>query len=230
MNHNQKQRDKWIISQLSKIPKGCCILDVGAGSSPYRKYCKHLRYYSQDFCQLDSNQLRGRQYAKHDYVCDVLSIPIPDKKYDAILCTEALEHFPEPIKAVQEMARILKPSGRIILTAPLGSGLHQKPYHYYGGFTSFWYNHFLEKAGFEDIVCSPAGGFFFWYAQESERTEVYLRKGIDIKYQLLGYGYWILFGLLLRFVIAPLFRKIDSPSNNINFTIGYHVTATKKHC
>lgn len=221
----QKERDNWVISELQEIPEGSSILDIAAYFGRYKEYCKHLNYESQDFCQLDDDQLQV-PYAKHDYVCDVLSIPVEDSAYDAILCTEGLEHFPEPIRAIQEMSRLLKAGGKVILTAPLGSGVHQKPYHFYGGFTPFWYRRFLSDAGFHSIVCRPAGGFFFWYAQESMRAEVFLRKGIDSK--PLGKIYWIFFGPVLRFVLPPILRSIDRPSEKTNFTVGYHVTAIKK--
>lgn len=42
---------------------------------------------------------------------------------------------PYPVAAIQEMARILKPGGRLLVTAPLASYLHQEPFHYYDGYT-----------------------------------------------------------------------------------------------
>jgi SAM-dependent methyltransferase len=107
---------------------------------------------------LDADQLRHGAFGRIDYRCDIASAPVADGEFDAILCTEALEHVREAIKVVQEMARIVKPGGRLILTAPLGSGIHQEPYHYYGGYTSYWYQDFLAAAGFSQIKASRRGG------------------------------------------------------------------------
>jgi len=52
-NFNVVNRDNWIKKEAAKIPKGLKILDVGAGSSPYRNLFKHCEYITQDFCQLD---------------------------------------------------------------------------------------------------------------------------------------------------------------------------------
>ncbi len=223
---NKLSRDKWVIQELLKIPKGFRLLDVGAGTSPYRIFCKHLIYESQDFCQLDPQQMGGKNYPLHTFASDVCSIPAPDATYDAILCTEALEHFPRPIEAIGEMVRLLKMGGTLFLTAPLGSGLHQKPYHYYGGFTPFWYEYVCKEYGLGVKSIQPSGGFFFLLAQECARAEVFLRKSIDCKKwtKLL----WLILGPILRCFIAPVFRIIDRPSASSEFTIGYHVVCVKQ--
>ena len=48
------------------------------------------------------------------------AIPLPEDAVDAIVCSEVLEHVPEHLraKALSEMARVLRPHGRLILTIP----------------------------------------------------------------------------------------------------------------
>jgi 2-polyprenyl-3-methyl-5-hydroxy-6-metoxy-1,4-benzoquinol methylase len=43
------------------------------------------------------------------------------------MCVEVFEHLPEPIKAVEEFARLFKPGGYLILTAPFCSLTHFAP-------------------------------------------------------------------------------------------------------
>ena len=50
---NLSNRIEWIEQKLLNIPKGLSILDAGAGELPYKKYCNHLNYTSQDFGQYD---------------------------------------------------------------------------------------------------------------------------------------------------------------------------------
>lgn len=101
---NQYQRDLWVKSIASTVEAGTSILDIGAGSAPYRKLFEHTSYKTHDFCQLASEQLLGRKgYGAIDYVSDIKTIPVGDSSFDYIICTEVLEHVPEPIEAIREI-------------------------------------------------------------------------------------------------------------------------------
>ena len=144
--YNRMRRDRWLTKQANKIPKGSKVLDIGAGGCPHREKFNHCKYFTQDFTQLSDLQIQNQEgYGRIDFVSDILEIPVPDKSYDAILCTEVIEHIPDPISAIQEMSRILKPGGVLLITAPLQAGLHQEPYHFYGGYTKYWYKKFLTE-------------------------------------------------------------------------------------
>jgi len=169
-NFNLVERDAWVIKQASLVPANSLVIDIGAGSCPYRQYFSHCDYKTQDFASLSPEQLRGANgYDKIDYLSDATNIPVNDGSFDVILCTEVLEHLPDPIKVIHEFSRILKSGGKLLLTAPLGSGIHQEPYHFYGGYTPYWYQKFLTESGFSDISVEPNGGFFKHYGQESLR-------------------------------------------------------------
>jgi SAM-dependent methyltransferase len=167
---NQTERDLWVAEQAAAVPAGSRVLDVGAGSCRYRDLFHHCEYQTQDFARLPPAELGiGLAYGRIDYVSDILAIPVLDGSFDVVLCTEVLEHVPEPILAVREFARILRPGGRLLLTTPLGSGLHQEPYHFYGGYTPYWFDKHLREAGFSQLTIQANGGFFKHYGQESQR-------------------------------------------------------------
>ena len=168
---NQLERDRWVAEQAGKIPAGARVLDVGAGTCPYRRLFAHCDYRTHDFMKYGGVKLGGTaEYGAIDYVSEIDAIPVPDEAFDAVLCTEVIEHVPEPIRALNELARILKPGGTLLLTAPLGSGLHQLPYHFYGGFTPEWYRCFGPRTGLEVVELRPNGGFFRLLAQECVRV------------------------------------------------------------
>ena len=115
--NNKVNRDKWLEKTLSKISPGARILDAGAGELQYKKYCSHLNYVSQDFCRYEGKgngkglQAGEWNTSKVDILSDIISIPEKDASFDAILCVEVFEHLPDPIKAINEFARLLKSGG-----------------------------------------------------------------------------------------------------------------------
>lgn len=224
---NLYERDRWVEKQAAKVPPGSRVIDVGAGSCPYRSLFAHCEYKAHDFAQLRPDQFSGRQgYGQLDYICDILSIPVPDASFEIILCTEVLEHVAEPIQALHEFARILKPGGKLLLTAPLGSGLHQEPHHFYGGYTPHWYQKFLAEVGFNNLIIEPNGGFFKHYGQESIRFASKMAPWRGSR-QLILFPVWAL-SLLWFVVICPLLGfLLDRLDSDRAFTVGYHVTAVR---
>ncbi len=181
---NDADRAAWVSAQLEALPAGWRLLDVGAGELRFRPACAHLHYVSQDFGRYDGRgdgaglQTGTFDQSGIDLVCDVMDVPEPDGSFDAILCTEVLEHVPDPIGAVREMARLLRPGGRLILTAPFVSFTHFSPYHFHTGFARYWYEHWLPRLGFAVITLEPAGddGFFDFLAQEIGRIPAIWRR------------------------------------------------------
>lgn len=51
-------------------------------------------------------------------VGDVLALPFADACFDIVLCTEVIEHTPQPGTAIDELARVLRPGGTLVLTTP----------------------------------------------------------------------------------------------------------------
>jgi len=175
-------REQWTDRQLRAIPAGETLLDVGAGECPYRDACAHLRYVSQDSQQYDG---RGDGRGMHtgvwdtsriDVVSDACAIPVEDRSFQNILCTEILEHLPYPDRAIREFARILKPNGRLILTAPFWSLTHFAPFHFCTGFSSYWYRKILADHNFEILEIRRNGNYFSSILQELIRTPFVLRK------------------------------------------------------
>src|SRR3972149_4429855 len=94
-------------------------------------------------------------YGTVEYESDANEIPVQDGRFDAVLCTEVLEHVPEPILVLKEIGRVLRRGGQAFISAPLGSGLHQQPYPFYGGFTPHFYQRFLSEFGMEVESIEP---------------------------------------------------------------------------
>ncbi len=172
---NAATRDAWVAQALSELPAGVRLLDAGAGECQYKKHCGHLEYVAQDNAIYDGKGDSGLQtgswdFSQIDIVCDITNIPEPDASFDAVLCTEVLEHLPDPVRALDEMARLLRPGGMFIITAPFWSLTHFAPYHYATGFNRYFYEFHLERLGFDIVELSPNGNFFECVGQELRRV------------------------------------------------------------
>ena len=173
---NETQRDRWVRSRLAELPEHCELLDAGAGEQKYRPYCSHLSYQAQDFAQYQPGEDRsGLHSTAWDYrgleiVSDITAIPRGDASFDAILCTEVFEHLPDPIRAIHEFARLLRPGGRLLLTAPFISLTHFAPFHFATGFNRYFYETHLSACGFRIDEISCNGNYFELIAQEMRRV------------------------------------------------------------
>jgi ubiquinone/menaquinone biosynthesis C-methylase UbiE len=227
---NQVLRDRWVRAQARSVPPGSAVLDLGAGSAPYRADFAHCDYRTHDFARLDPDQLLHGGYGKIDIVADATAIPEPDASFDVVLCTEVLEHVPEPMRVIGEIARLLRPGGRLILTAPLGSGIHQQPFHFYGGYTPWWYQHFLPAAGFGQVRIEPNAGSARFFSQEAIRflrTQRPFTRPLPTALQIAWLPVWCLLLPVLGIIVPVACAAIDRFESEPLFTVGYHVTAIR---
>jgi SAM-dependent methyltransferase len=49
---------------------------------------------------------------------DVCHLPFTDGYFDAVICSEVMEHIPDHRRALDELVRVLKPGGRLALSVP----------------------------------------------------------------------------------------------------------------
>jgi len=49
---------------------------------------------------------------------DALHLPFPDGAFDRVICSEVLEHIPDDLSAMSELARVLRPGGTMAITVP----------------------------------------------------------------------------------------------------------------
>src|SRR5438309_2935940 len=103
--------------------RGCkSILDAGCGNGRYSLFL--LKHADTDAritaFDLSRNMLaRARRRLNSDRVthaaADLTRLPYADAAFDAIVCGWVLEHLPDPRPGLRELARVLKPGGRLLL-------------------------------------------------------------------------------------------------------------------
>jgi len=223
--NNLNQRTEWVKYQIKKIPNNYKLLDAGCGNQQFRIFCKHLDYKAQDFGKYtrDDKEIIGSnkggiggnlgyQYGDLDYIGEIWNIEESDNTFDVVLCTEVLEHIPYPVKTIKEFSRLIKPGGKLILTAPSNCLRHMDPYFFYSGFSDRWYERFLPENGFviEEII--PVGDYYSWLSVEMMRT--FLSHSIIAK-------------ILLFPAFLYYFNKKKTEKSINTLCAGYHVLAKK---
>ncbi|GAB4278022.1 MAG: hypothetical protein Kow0056_09890 [Coriobacteriia bacterium] len=150
------------------------VLDVGCGAKPYRKLFPMLQWVG-----LDKRPVAEIQADFHE-------IPEADDSYDTVFCSDALQFAEDPFKVVQEMARVLRPGGALLLIAPstdVESG------EAYWGFRIEGLRLLCERAGLEVLrvarVDHPNGGIILGAAMDFNEAE---RGGVALGGKAMGWA------------------------------------------
>lgn len=167
------------------------VLDAGCGRMAYRKMLEECceRYESLDV----SDAVGGT-----DHVADLQQTKLPDAQYDGVFCTQVLQHLPEPQRAVNEIARMLRPGGRAVFSVPHLVWLHNEP-HDYLRFTNHVMRFMLARAGLRVVSIEPVGGLICFLAYAPSTFALALLRPVRPLFALglLGNKLFIRLALLL---------------------------------
>lgn len=131
------------------------VLDVGAGNAveknrragyagladKYEKLSQQRGYFGLDV-QAGSNVM---------LIADAHALPVADASLDAVIMVSVLEHLYDPIRAANEVERVLKPGGIYFSYAPFYHPYHASPHDYFR-FTREGYRYLLRKFSQVEIV------------------------------------------------------------------------------
>jgi SAM-dependent methyltransferase len=167
--HKYQDLGRWHITRFvrgvaEQLPAGTLLLDAGAGECAYRPLFAHCRYLGADLAVGESDW----NYRALDLAVRLERLPLRSGCLDAVLCTQALEHLEWPRETMAEFHRVLRPGGRLFLTAPMAHCEHQVPHDYFR-YTSFGLRSLCERAGFVAVEVAPFGGLPMRLAYELPR-------------------------------------------------------------
>lgn len=111
---------------LARLPEGAKVLNVGAGGEVATVLAAHAGRRSFQVTSLDIDPGRGP-----DIIGDVAEFDFGDRRFDAVVMCEVLEHVREPRQAIETVHRFLRSGGVLILSTPFIFPLHDQPADYY---------------------------------------------------------------------------------------------------
>lgn len=127
-------------------------LDIGCGEKPYRRLFPSAKPY---WGTETSHTFVRRSGA--DVTALGEALPFADGIFEGIVCTEVLEHVPDPSAFLAEVFRVAAPGAVVLLTTPQTWGLHEEPYDFYR-YTKYGLYHLFTRTGLQILDVSPTTG------------------------------------------------------------------------
>jgi SAM-dependent methyltransferase len=147
---------------VSKYKFKGTVLDLGCGEKPYKYLFQHSDYHGIDFQNYSVN--KDFEADMPDYFFDEdyknsLKLPFSDEQFDHAVSFQVLEHHENPEFMVEEITRITKKNGLILLTCPFIGGLHEEP-HDFQRLTKYKLARLFEKNNCEILKIKEQGSLF----------------------------------------------------------------------
>lgn len=213
--------DDYMQRQVGQLPSGTYALDLGGHKLAKRGRFDINRYPIKTVC------LNVMTDNLPDIQADGAWLPLAPMSFDAVICTEVLEHVPDPRLLIVESHRVLRRGGKLIATVPFLYRMHADPYDF-GRYTDYYWRKVLDANGFTDI--------------EIKRHGLFYSVALDFFKQYMSKVYpGTLFGTIIRrlallAIVAPLhplvlwWEQQPQPRNNqflSSYTTGFGIVATK---
>lgn len=174
------------------------VLDVGCGSGEAREWLPRGSTY------VGIDQKPGDCV---NVVGDIHALPFAANSFDSAICGTVLEHAISPDKVLQEIHRVLKVGGKLVVTVPFLVHYHKDPDDYWR-FTHVGLKEKLVNVGFDDITVHINYGVFAVVEYAFFSTLVHARR------EHFFTKYWHLLPYYLVIAFFFFFFKI------INYSIG----------
>jgi len=184
------------------------VLDAGCGDGRHRSLLasRARLYVGCDMAPKPGVSVRA----------DVAAMPFGDSSIDTVVSVQVLDDLPEPARFFESAARVLKPGGHLVLTAPFFWRTHDLPHDYFR-FTAAGLTWLAERHGFEVVCLDPRGGF---WATSGQMTSLYF-------WSILGRGPAKPVATAFCTFIQALALLLEGVHHDPRQTLGYSMVARK---
>jgi ubiquinone/menaquinone biosynthesis C-methylase UbiE len=126
-----RRLDGWFNAANRELTRGVpvnaddTVVDVGCGDGALIHFCARLgaevifidrdeAALAKTTAKIEASGARAHRAIQSD--CN--PIPLEDNSGDLVICTEVLEHVPDPQVFLQELIRVTRPGGQLLITVP----------------------------------------------------------------------------------------------------------------
>lgn len=149
---SDEARQSFLMHWLAQFPVAERLLDVGCGARPYapvyQPWARKTYGVDVPFTPILKNRL--------DAYSDAQFLPFANQSFEIVVCTEVMEHIPNPSRMLSEISRILVLGGQLYLTTPFLVPEHEAPYDFYR-YTRYGLEHLLKQQGFRVAALERKG-------------------------------------------------------------------------
>jgi SAM-dependent methyltransferase len=158
------------------------LLDVGCGDGTFLNLMRQ-RGWTVAGIDFDPKAIAS---ARHKYGLelkqgDLRSAAFPANQFDAVTMSHVVEHLPDPVSVLQEIRRILKPGGQLVMTTPNTAGIgHQKFGANWFGIDAPRHLHLFNRSALSQVV-ARAGLKVTWAGSSSANADVFIGASYTIQ-------------------------------------------------
>ena len=191
------------------------ILDVGSGKNPYYQKSMKGKIIRFDI----------KKYDKIDVIGNADFFPFRKDSFDKVIIVNSLYYFKDPLKIIENISRILKKNGKLVIITPFFYPVHDVPEDRYR-FTEFGLKTILEDYFVVERI-EAIGGFFNIPAvmlhSLIKGSPLMASKSLQILIRILVYLI-----LYIPYILAQLVSILDVFDRTKRWSTYYIAVATKK--
>jgi SAM-dependent methyltransferase len=137
------------LREEAKRPGPYRVLDVGCGPKPYSPFFADR---ASEYVGVDVDNPAA------DLQGTVESLPVPDRSFDVVLCTQVLEHAQDPAQAVRELSRVVAPGGRVLASTHGVQVYHPAPEDLWRWTHAGLERLFRDNGDWQEVTVRPGAG------------------------------------------------------------------------
>lgn len=208
--HHLVQKRK-LINRIAEKEFVGDVIDIGCGIMPYKELVLSKENI-KSYLGVDIYNPGYQKEKKPDVFWDGKNIPLDDDLFESAMLIEVLEHVPNPQKVLNEVARVLKTKGKLLITVPFLWNIHDAPNDEYR-YTPYSLKRLVNNAGFEILVMERFGG---WHGSFATMLALFIKRGMSRKIKKpLGY---------LAMPLITWLHKKDDKYDKTDFSNGQMIT------